>query len=249
MENQTEPTNSPETKTIQSSKPSKLGNFIDDVTQRLAAKAREASTEYQAASQAYMRAVEIREQQHRFDLVIDRACLPERHKCRCETTNEHKQWGEAYNKLQQVIEQNGLVVITGERGSGKTQAAVNAIWDGCKAGYSGRYTLLRELSMELRSAFKPNSNDTEKQTIETFIGPHLLVVDECQEGMETDFERRSLTMIVDKRYMVMKPTILMGNIAREKISECFGSSISSRISECGGVIEFSGWNFRTISEL
>ncbi len=152
---------------------------------------------------------------------------------------KHEAWAKQWYDYQSVIGGYGIRLFLGDRGNGKTQMAVEMIRLNCRAGKSAMYLRCREIGMKLREAFKDKNPLTEEQAINIFIKPHLLVIDECQERMETDFERRSLTLILDKRYGKLRPTILIANCRASAMLKLLGPSTFDRIGECGGVVKFT----------
>jgi DNA replication protein DnaC len=91
--------------------------------------------------------------------------------------------------------------------------------------------------MDIKETYSQKSNLTEKQVVEIFRKPKLLVIDEISERAETDWENLILVHLIDKRYDSANDTILIGNFTRDNFIKSVGASISSRITECGGIIE------------
>ena len=54
-----------------------------------------------------------------------------------------------------------------------------------------------------------------------------------------------LTHLLDARYGAIRPTIVIANLTREALPACLGDSITSRLTETGGVLEITGPSFRT----
>ncbi|MCC7147149.1 MAG: ATP-binding protein [Phycisphaeraceae bacterium] len=157
---------------------------------------------------------------------------------------ESDAWKAAYRIATEIVDQGGILLAIGKRGNGKTQLGVELIRDACKAGRTGRYVRSRQIGMKLREAFK--GDITEAEALDVFTKPHLLVIDEIQEKPESDFEQRSLTLLIDIRYGDKKPTVLCGNVSAEpgKIQEMLSPSILDRSREGGGVLAFDWPSFR-----
>ena len=157
----------------------------------------------------------------------------------------HKLWAEKFDRMFKVCSDGGTILVCGDRGNGKTQAAVEVVRWFCKEGLSCRYVRARQIGMELRRSYGPERKVTEDQAIKAFTKPHLMVVDEVQERPDSDYEIRTFTLIMDLRYSSVRPTILIANYDPMHIEDILSSSIRDRINEGGGVITFDWPSFRT----
>lgn len=157
------------------------------------------------------------------------------------------EWMKAYTKCIETVlrkERRGsITVLIGNRGTGKTQIAVETIREGCIALYTARYARALDIFLEVRAAMK-SEHQTEIDAIRTYLDPEILVIDEMQERGETAFEDRLLVNILDKRYTSMLDTILIANQAPEQFITAVGASIADRIRETGGIIECTWESFR-----
>jgi len=165
--------------------------------------------------------------------------------CDTKIIMQHKKFSISYSKALAVIHVGGTVLLLGDRGNGKTQCGVELIRSLCFNDLrSCRYIRCREIGMKLREAFGGKSNLTEMAAMEQFVRPYLLVIDECQERMESDFEVRSLTLIIDKRYGECKPSVLIANCSEKNFTSLLGPSIIDRAKEGGGAVLFDWPSFR-----
>ncbi len=146
--------------------------------------------------------------------------------------------------------QGGFIfVLIGPRGTGKTQIATNVACARLKQRVGPedrwpRYVKISDIFREIRAAFRKESLVSEAEVIASFIKPRLLVIDEAQERGETEFEDRTLTHIIDKRYDARLDTLILSNLKREELGKSLGSSVVSRIHECGEVLECNWASFR-----
>jgi len=101
-----------------------------------------------------------------------------------------------------------------------------------------------EFFLEIKASFRPDSTVTEKQVIEEFIRPKLLIIDETQERGETKWEDGLLTHLIDRRYRQERDTLLISNQTKEAFAESIGASIASRIIETGGIVLCNWPSFR-----
>lgn len=158
---------------------------------------------------------------------------------------EHAKWASAYEQAMAVAERGELCVLLGPRGNGKTQCAVEIIRMFCRRVLSCLYVRSREVGMRLRQAYGSMSTLTEIAAVRQFQEPHLLVIDECQERPDRDFELRSFTLILDRRYGALRPTILIANCTPEQFATLMGGSVTDRLKEGGGIVPFDWPSFRT----
>lgn len=140
---------------------------------------------------------------------------------------------------------DGVILgLIGERGVGKTQAAVCGMsyWVKGRIG-SVRYIRFAELCMRFRDAIKQG---TETLTLREFQGSKrdLLIIDEMDKRADTEHERRTLSTLIDGRYGYGRYTLMIGNDTREGLLEAIGPTIASRMRESGGIRELTGRDYR-----
>ena len=152
-----------------------------------------------------------------------------------------QQWRDSIRKAQTVIEKNGILILHGKRGCGKTRMAADiALCVG-----QSRYRTAMGFFLEIRASFK-NPKLSEMDIISSLVHTDLMVIDELQERGDTPFEDRLLTHLIDARYAEQKPTILIANLTKSEISKSLGSSVVDRIRENGMAIEFTWDSFRKV---
>lgn len=150
--------------------------------------------------------------------------------------------------------QGGLIALLGDRGTGKTQAAVEVVgrflshWRPPAEDSNGwrphptRYFVAGDLFLDLRTAMQAGS---ERDTLKAVKTVGLLVIDEVQERGQTEYEDRVLVNIIDARYGNYRPTILIGNLKPDEFVRQLGPSIASRMTEgASGVVMFTGPSHR-----
>jgi DNA replication protein DnaC len=149
-----------------------------------------------------------------------------------------------------------ILVLIGNRGTGKTQAATWLIRKSVEAEIKSLYITALSLFLEIRETYnrpgpKPESligqtvdKVTESQVVQKYVNVPFLVIDEIQDRSESDFEDRILTHIIDQRYGAMMETVLIGNLTPKNLRRHLGESITDRIMEVGKVIEMNGRSYR-----
>jgi DNA replication protein DnaC len=150
------------------------------------------------------------------------------------------EWLAAYDLAKERIKANGIVVLYGKRGGGKTRMAAElAVMVG-----SSCYRTAMRFFLEVRSTFRKESERSEMDIIDDLAKADLLILDEIQERGDTAFEDRLLTHLIDARYAAMKPTVLIANLAKSDLAESLGKSIVDRARENGKSIEFTWPSYR-----
>lgn len=140
-----------------------------------------------------------------------------------------------------IVADNGLCVMCGPRGTGKTQIAAELIramvWD---RGGSAYYGLTVEVFDQIRREERQDS-DALWRKIRT---ASLLVLDELQETRGTDWESWRLTTLLDSRYGALRPTVLLTNLDERGLVEFLPVSIRSRLNDGGGIVSVTGTDRR-----
>ncbi len=154
-------------------------------------------------------------------------------------------WKNSKAKLFENLGSGSLCVLTGKRGTGKTQLGIEMIRCFCWSGYTARYTKAMDVFLAIREGMAEKS---ERAAVKPYLATDLLVIDAMEERGETPWEDRMLNFILDKRYDAMMDTILITNQDRTRFSESVGASIVSRIHESGIVIECDWESFRVKAE-
>jgi DNA replication protein DnaC len=158
--------------------------------------------------------------------------------------NESLEWLAQWQKLESGIGKGMIAVIIGERGAGKTQMAVCAIRVSCKLEHSSKFTKALSFFLDVRSAYKKDSDSTEKMIIEKYCAPKMLVIDAIENRSDSSFENLLLNHLIDIRYDRCLDTILIGNFDEKQFAASMGMSIVDRIHECGIKIVCNWKSFR-----
>lgn len=160
-------------------------------------------------------------------------------------------WSTIFDRLVSKLGSGFLVALIGHRGTGKTAMAVQL----CRAEIERRpiihytrhgvvrYTTAMDVFLSIRATF--GTDTPEKEALLAYEKPSLLVIDEIQERSGTDWENRLLTHLIDKRYGEKRNTLLLGNTTAKGLADSLGSSVMSRMEECGGVIKMEWKSFRS----
>jgi hypothetical protein len=151
-------------------------------------------------------------------------------------------WNKLLHQLRKRIGSGFLAALIGNRGTGKSQLAVECIRFTVGKEKTAVYTTAMDIFIDLRDTFK--LQESERSVLLRFQRPALLVIDEAQERGETAWEDRMLTALIDYRYSQKRDTILISNLKRDEFEKSMGASVISRMVEVGGIIECSWPSFR-----
>ena len=151
-----------------------------------------------------------------------------------------EEWLAAFEVAKRTVKNNGILVLYGKRGNGKTRMAAEL---SCIVGNSQYRTAMR-FFLEVRATFRKDSDESEIDVIDRLAKTDLLILDEIQERGETAFEARLLTHLIDARYAACKPTVLIANLTKPELAKSLGDSIVDRARENGKSIEFNWQSYR-----
>jgi len=146
------------------------------------------------------------------------------------------------------------VAFYGLHGRGKTVFACALGLDYLARGKSVRFLDLLELE-ELYDAARGPVEGAERAALEFPTehaltrglgaeGPALLILDECGKSRATDYVMRKFFLILNQRYNADLDTILIGNLQKNEFEAWLDASLTDRLNENGGFVEFKGEGMR-----
>jgi len=153
-------------------------------------------------------------------------------------------WSEKLEKFSAMLGNGCMLSFIGNRGSGKTHLAAELIRRTCANGRSARYIRAMTFFIEVKDTYGNDSTFGEKDIIERYMRPHLLVIDELQERGATEWEDRLLVHLMDLRYGAKLDTILISNLTRKQLETSLGPSVVDRMRETGGITELNWSSLR-----
>lgn len=147
------------------------------------------------------------------------------------------------------------VFLFGICGSGKTHAAVAILKEWYKSQLQGSreqcfdkrpqppiFLPTVELFQQIKSTFGEKAS--EDDVLRKYSSAKFLVLDDIGVESGSDWSRRVLYTLIDRRYRDMHQTVITSNLSLQKISEQIDDRIASRISEMGIVVEMGKIDFR-----
>jgi len=177
----------------------------------------------------------------------EQAGVPYRHASRTISEPDlirQPEWSNARSQVLAIIGRGVTVCLTGTRGNGKTQIAVEAIRSVTKQGKAALFITAQRIFMTFRGTFDDGAKRTELQVLESFRRPSLLVIDEIGQRTESDWENRTFFELLNARYNDMTDTILTCNLNGTDLTANLGPSLVDRMKEGGGMIECNWPSFR-----
>jgi DNA replication protein DnaC len=153
-----------------------------------------------------------------------------------------------------VLLAGGIAVFVGGCGTGKTRMAYELakLQRERTVSHLGLtkiqpciYVTADRMMNLLRQNFgSDNDAKSEVNIQDELANSSLLVIDELDNGIRTDYGQRKLKSIVDERYQRRIPTILITNHDRNKLAELLPEPVRDRIRECGKGYYFNWPSFR-----
>ena len=174
--------------------------------------------------------------------ILEKANIPIRHRNNPPLFGDG--WMARYRAIEERIGTGFIIGLIGQRGTGKTQLAVQIAKATAKYGNTVRYTTAMGFFIDIKETFD-DGKKSERHVIEEHTRPSLLIIDEVQERGQTPWEDRLLTHLIDKRYSSQRDTLIISNQTKETFLSSLGESVASRINETGGVMNCDWASYRT----
>lgn len=98
----------------------------------------------------------------------------------------------------------------------------------------------RGIVRNLRSTWRKDSDTSEDAVIDAYGAVPLLVLDEVGVGFGSDGELVQLFEVIDRRYQMRRPTVLISNLAAKDLRTALGDRIFDRLRE-GATVLVCNW--------
>lgn len=163
-------------------------------------------------------------------------------------------WLAHFVAARELLKNGGIAVFTGDCGTGKTRMSYELAKlhkerteyvFGLNKICPATYTTADKMLEALRSSFSGDSDaKSERNVAEELAAASLLVIDELDNSVKSEFGQRKLKRIIDERYMANLPTIIITNHDKNKLGELLPKPVISRIRENGKGFFFDWESFR-----
>jgi DNA replication protein DnaC len=136
--------------------------------------------------------------------------------------------------LAHVVATGQCMVLLGAAGTGKTHLACGIVRHVIEKGGTARYATVLDAIGTIRATYSRGAEQSEQEAMEALCSVDVLALDEVGRQTDTGHEREMLFRILDGRYRNLRPTVLVSNLNRDKLSEFLGPAIVDRTREAGG---------------
>lgn len=137
------------------------------------------------------------------------------------------------------------LMLLGEVGNGKTHLACAILQHIVRVEQAAGLIVTAEAIMQgVTDSFRSNSAPTKTELLTELASVDLLVIDEV--GMHTprpgkEFMPSLLHEVIDRRYQLVLPTILISNQVADSLPEFIGPRAADRLRENGGLLAPFTW--------
>ena len=182
----------------------------------------------------------------RVSVLFARSRVPERHKTRASTrSGRFEKWAVKESDLRMAILQprGSTNMLIGLRGNGKTQMAVEAVRFASGRLKSSLFVTAEHFFVDLKASYK-HAIKTERDVIDDYRKPRLLVLDEMDGTKWDDWENQKFVELMNCRYGDMTDTILIANWTLAEFEKVVSAKVRSRIKETGRIVNCDWPSFR-----
>lgn len=148
--------------------------------------------------------------------------------------NNLRYFAENFNKAK---ESNIHGILAGSTGTGKTHLSAAVINELIKKGYTAVFATMSDITNTIKSSFA-DKTQSKQAIIKRFVDIDLLVIDEAAITNK-DFDRNEIFDIINARYALKHPTLVITNIIND-LKEKLGHRIVSRMQQ-GKFIQIFNW--------
>jgi len=135
------------------------------------------------------------------------------------------------------------LILRGNPGTGKNHLATAISKSVMQHGYSALNATAFEIIQRIRATWSPTSAEMEEWVIKEFSKIDLLVIDEVGRQYKSKDGSDSIEIfnVIDARYRLVKPTVIISNQDREGLKTYLGEASFDRLRQGGGKLANFDW--------
>ena len=144
--------------------------------------------------------------------------------------------------FKEVLDLGSSMIMVGNTGTGKTRLAFSLANALLRAKYSVVYTRAYDLLDAVRSTWSRDAGASERNIVRSYYDADLLILDEVGVQNGTANEKVILFQIMDRRYLDMKPTVVISNGTLDELKVFIGDRVFDRLRDNGGKLLSFPWD-------
>ena len=146
-------------------------------------------------------------------------------------------------KSDSIINNNNApnLIMVGGVGTGKTHLANSMVVELTDNGKVCVRANMIDIIRRLKSTWSKDSEETEEDVIDLFVGVDLLIIDEVGIQFNSDTEKMFMFAIINGRYDDCLPTVIISNLDVDGVKEIIGDRCIDRLREDGGKVVAFNW--------
>lgn len=134
------------------------------------------------------------------------------------------------------------LLLLGKPGTGKTHlAAAIASHVIREHRATAVYRTVAGLLQHVKGSYDRESDYTEAEAFQSFVEPHLLILDEVGVTKPTEFEQATVFAVINARYEEQLPTIIVSNLGPKELPAAIGERCMDRLRENAGKALVFDW--------
>ena len=180
--------------------------------------------------------------QSQIDAMLGRAAIPKRFLDRTLENyvtdldgqqRAHRAVVKFWESWDQNMQRGTSLIMCGNPGTGKTHLAIGVARKVMDAGGTAMFTRIIDMARTVKETYGKDSTRTERQVIQSFAEPDLLILDEVGHQHGSDTERMILFDVINARYEECKPVILITNLTLNGLRDYMDERALDRLREGG----------------